>query len=187
MTLATLADLKELLATARARLLGCAADAPEAARNWQPAADKWSITGHLEHISLFERLCLPLLEGLAARGRAEGLSAEPGAARQLDVMALLQQAGAGDRRFASPPAARPRGLSYQAALAELQQSRAFLDALIPDFDSLDTDRLHHRHAVLGIDLNAGQWLHFIAVHDRLHAGHIRRLHQAWQETQATDS
>lgn len=167
-------ELLDLLDHHRTALLAAVEQVPHAARDRAPAPGRWSVAQLLEHLYRVERGTATLLAQRIPEARAEGLGPEAETSSvlgALDAAALLDRA----RARSAPEPVRPKhGLSAEAALAALAESRAALRTAVLAGDGLALGTVTHAHPALGI-LNLYQWVLFIAYHEGRHVPQVHEI------------
>ncbi|HYY42055.1 MAG TPA: DinB family protein [Pyrinomonadaceae bacterium] len=158
----------------RSRLSARAAELNEAQQNFRPTADAWSPAEIVEHLALIEGRLTKLFSMMLHK--LESAATEAGAtARPMQPFSLDEFAGQARQRFNAPEEVRPSGgVKLADALAQLQASRAALNALRPRVEAVDGATATYQHPAFGA-LNLYQWLAFIGAHEERHLRQLERL------------
>jgi hypothetical protein len=170
-------SLDDIFATneeVRRRLVARVESLGDAERDARASEDGWSVAGIVEHLSLTERRVTKALDGMLPNSNrttndGEGASA-PRNFTPFSLDVFVEQAR--DQKFEAPEFIRPRGVSFNDALAQLEESRAALEAMRPRFEVADYSA-QFPHPAFGM-LNPGQWLAFIGFHEERHLRQIER-------------
>ena len=167
-----LAELVAYLDEQRAALLAAVDAVPPERRDVRPAADEWSVAEVLDHLQIVEHGTTRLLGRRIARAREAGIPPE---SRHDSVLGALDHSGLLDAApRVAPEMVRPRaGTRAADALAALADTRAELRQLLQSADGLDLTHVTATHAFLG-ELDAYQWVLFLAHHERRHIGQVAR-------------
>lgn len=169
-----LRELSDLLASERAALLAAVETVPAELRERRPADGEWTVAEVLDHLRAVEAGSAGLLARRAQRAREAGVGADPETTSVLGRIDHLQVADSPAPRVA-PEIVRPRADATAAeALDALAESRTALLATVAQLDGVDGAQVKAMHAALG-ELDAYQWLLFLAEHERRHARQIARL------------
>jgi hypothetical protein len=169
----TLTQVLTTLEQSRVRLRAAIDTVPEELRDQPPGSDRWSVAAVLEHLALVDERVTRTLAGKIEEAR------EAHGGPEEDSPALLPphvEAMLADRtsKRQAPDGAHPTGLTYVAACARFDASRAALHALLTGADGLALGRLIHEHPRFGA-LNPYQWAGFIAAHESRHAQQIAEI------------
>ncbi|HEX8181115.1 MAG TPA: DinB family protein [Pyrinomonadaceae bacterium] len=159
----------------RSRLSARAAELNEAQQNFRPTADAWSPAEIVEHLALIEgrltKLFSMMLHKLESAAAAEGGTTP----RPMEPFSLDEFAAQAQQKFNAPEEVRPSGgVKLADALAQLQASRAALNALRPRVEAVDGAAAAYQHPAFGA-LNLYQWLAFIGAHEQRHLRQLERL------------
>jgi uncharacterized damage-inducible protein DinB len=167
-----LAELVAYLDEQRAALLAAVDAVPPERRDVRPTADEWSVAEVLDHLQIVEHGTTRLLTRRFARAREAGIPPE---SRHDSVLGALDHTGLLDAPpRVAPEMVRPRADARAAdALAALADARAELRRLLESAAGLDLTRVTASHAFLG-EIDAYQWVLFLAHHERRHVGQIAR-------------
>jgi uncharacterized damage-inducible protein DinB len=154
--------------------------APLGLREQQPAADRWSVAGVLEHLGVVEsQLTLLLKRGLRAAQASGQLPPDADTdaiVPTVDAARLLDR----ERRIQAREALHPHGgMTATQAWQQLEQSRLALRDLVLSADGLDTGVVKAPHPVLGV-LDFRQWVVFVGLHEARHAAQIEATVAALQ-------
>ena len=175
-----LEELSALLARARDDLLKAVHEVPDDQRERRPPDGDWSVAEVVDHLRAVEAGSAALLARRALRAREAGIGPDP---ETSSVLGRLDHADLVDTpvRRVAPDIVRPReGTTTQDALDGLTASRAALGDAVRALDGLDATQVKATHAALG-ELDAYQWLLFIAQHELRHARQIRMIALALRE------
>jgi hypothetical protein len=159
----------------RRRLVARVESLCDAERDARASDDGWSIAAIVEHLSLTERRVTQALDGMLPK-HSDATSADdkdespPRNFTPFSLDVYVEQAR--DKKFEAPEFIRPRGVSFTDALAQLEESRAALEAMRPRFEVADYSK-QFPHPAFGM-LNPGQWLAFIGIHEERHLRQIER-------------
>ena len=157
----------------RAWLRAAVDEVPPQLRDEQPASDRWSVAGVLEHLALVDERFTAIIANKIAEARDAGLGQEEGNPALLPPNVEAMLADRTERRPAPEPL-HPRGLACGAAWERLEAARAaFLD-MLSAADGLALGRVIHEHPRFGA-LNPYQWAGFLAAHESRHAEQIREI------------
>jgi hypothetical protein len=173
----TLQEIADLLDRERAALLAAWSEIPPENRERRPAPDQWSPAGLLEHLRLVEGGSTRLLARRLERAREAGLGPETTTGSRLTAMDHVDVAGSPARYTAPGPVAPPSGVTAAEVEAGLAESRAALRALLAEADGLALGEVRATHMRFG-ELDAYQWLVFLAQHERRHARQLERMRAA---------
>jgi hypothetical protein len=146
--------------------------------------DAWSVAEIIEHLSLTERrvtraleTMLPQAVGALANDAKVSITNgdkvagdAPQNFKPFSLDAYVEQSR--DQKFEAPEFIRPHGIPLAAALAQLAESRAALEALRPRFECADHSA-EFPHPAFGM-LNVAQWLAFVGIHEARHLAQIER-------------
>jgi hypothetical protein len=166
------AELVELLDRTRADLRAAVAAVPLDAGQRRPPPGVWSPAEIVDHLSIVESKVARLLGRLL--DQAGPLPPRGGA---LSALSSLDQYRLLDRsiRVPGPEGVQPSpNANLSAAMAELEQARRGLQALLARVDGLDTERISAPHPLLG-PLKFEQWMVFLAQHEARHTAQLREV------------
>jgi hypothetical protein len=164
------AALAELLDRTRAELRDVVREMPLDAGPRRPSSERWSPAEIVDHLRIVESGLVRLLGRLLDQAgplppRIDGSSAIP----SLDRYGLLDRA----RRIPAPERVHPSpAANLSTALAELEQVRRGLQALLARTDGRATDRIIAPHPLIG-PLTFDQWMVFVALHESRHTAQLR--------------
>jgi hypothetical protein len=171
---ARIKELLDYLDVRREELRAAVESVPEDRRELQPAPDRWSVAGVIEHLALLETRLTGLFNKRIAEGRAAGVGADTQTSSVIveeDIALLLDRS----RRLVAPEFIRPNPETNAAsAWRALEQTREGLRATILDADGLALNEIAHSHLVFG-PLNLYQWVAFVGGHEARHAAQIREI------------
>lgn len=154
-----------------------------AAFNWRPHPAKWSIGQNLEHLNREGREQIPVVERLVERGLAEGIIARPPyrhswfgewyiGALEPPYRAKVKTMA----RFEPPPE-----LQIEPIVSEFMAQQDRLLTCIRQAEGLDLGRLRSALTYLkwgNPSLTLGQWMRYIAAHERRHLWYIETFVRA---------
>jgi hypothetical protein len=166
------AELAELLDRTRADLRAAVAAVPLDAGQRRPPSGVWSPAEIVAHLAIVEgkvgRLLARLLDQAGPLPpRGDALSA----LTSLDQYRLLDRS----IRVPGPESVQPSPTAnLTVAMAELEQARRGLQALLARADGLDTERISAPHPLLG-PLKFEQWMVFLAQHEARHTAQLREV------------
>lgn len=167
-------DVERYLGRVRRQVLALAEGVPRALWVHRPEPDRWSVLDNLEHLVLTERFCCDLLENMLERARREGRVHRQEPVRWVDARPLMLDALG--KKYTAPVWAEPRGRwDDQEVAAELASSRRRLEALLKALPRYDVERMIEPHPLYGWPLNAAQWVHFVGLHEHVHARQVGQL------------
>lgn len=174
MSIHTLDDVKSYIDHARRKVLQLAERVPRELWARRPAPDRWSVLDNLEHLVLTERFCTELLDRMLERARKEGRMSRGLPVRWVDARPVMLEAAG--KTYTAPVWAEPRGRwNEQEVAEELALSRRQLESLFREFPRFDVERVIEPHPLYGWPLNAAQWVHFVGLHENVHARQLERL------------
>jgi len=146
---------------------------PVALRDRQPAPDRWSAAGIVEHVAIVEARVAAALAEKIASARAEGApperSADPILAT-IDTRIVLNRS----TRVTAPGTVVQAGLPAHAAWAALERAGAAVREALVAGDGVALGTVMHPHPLFG-PLSAYHWFAFIAAHEARHAAQIREI------------
>lgn len=166
------AELRELLDRTRADLRAAVATVPLDAGQRRPPSGVWCPAEIVDHLNIVEsrvgRLLGRLLDQagpLPPRGDAAS------ALSSLDQYRLLDRS----IRVPGPEGVQPSPTAnLSVAMAELEQARRALQALLARVDGLATERIRAPHPLFGL-LSFEQWMVFLAQHEARHTAQLREV------------
>ena len=174
MPVQTLDDLPGYLDHARRKVLLIAGRVPRSLWARRPEPGRWSVLDNLEHLVLTERFCADLLERMLERARAEGRMSRGLPVQWVDARPVMLDAAG--KTYTAPVWAEPRGRwGDQEVAAELAASRRRLESLLRELPRYDVERVIEPHPLYGWPFNAAQWVHFVGLHENVHARQLERI------------
>jgi hypothetical protein len=193
----SIADIYAANDSVRRKLAARVENLSEAQQNFRPGEGAWSITEIIDHLSITEQNMVQLIgmllkksEGAtAAHNAGEGVAgADTGASaptfRPFSLDSFIEQVR--DVKLNAPEQVRPGGTAtLAAALANLERTRAAIEALRPRLEAATHDAATYPHPAFG-EFNAAQWLAFIGLHESRHLRQIENL-MAAPEFRPSDS
>ncbi len=164
----SLATIIENLARAQSELLRAADAVPADQWKTRPAVGRWSAGELIGHLSAIERAIL---------GRADKLLQKPPKSvpfyKRFHVPMMIVEARVIRRK--APIALEPQMVcEKEEMLAELREVRKRTLAFIDETRGLDLSKYNMPHPFLG-NLNAYDWLQFIASHEIRHMKQMREI------------
>jgi DinB family protein len=169
----SLIEVFSALDRARGDLHAAIESVPAELRDRAPAADRWSVAGVLEHLSLVDERFTAIITNKIGDARHAGLGDEEGVPPLLPPNVEAMLADRSERRTAPEPL-HPRGLEWGAAWDRAEAARAAFRRALASADGLALSRVIHAHPRFGA-LSAYQWGGFIAAHESRHAAQIREI------------
>jgi uncharacterized damage-inducible protein DinB len=168
-------ETQALLESDRHNLIAAVQRVNEAGRDRRSAEGRWSVAEVLEHLVGVEHAVVKLL---TLRGREPiPPDQEPAPPDSAERVAKLRMR---DRRIDVPDALAPRtGMTTDAALVALGESRAALLEAASSADPVALERRTYHHAVVG-RLTLDDWLAFVAHHEARHTAQIDEIAEALQ-------
>jgi hypothetical protein len=166
------AELSELLDRTRADLRSAVAAVPLGAGQRRPPSGAWCPAEIVDHLNTVESKVARLLGRLLDQA-----GPLPPRGNTVSVLASLDQFRVLDRsiQLPAPDGVQPSATAnLSAAMAELEQARRALQALLARADGLDTDRISAPHPLLG-PLSFDQWMVFLAQHEARHTAQLREV------------
>ncbi len=167
-------ELSAHLHATRAALKTAVDAVPIAARRHVPPAGGWSVAGVVHHLSVVESVVAKVLGAQIEASRAGGLGPER------ETGPVLPTIDGGwvvdrERKIAAPKNLEPPvDVTFEAAWAGLEQSRAALLQVAREADGLAIGEVVFPHPVAG-PLNGYEWLAFVGHHETRHAAQIREI------------
>ena len=138
--------------------------------NFKPAPDVWSVGECAEHVAITEASLLRLIERATRTPQAQ----DP--ADSLTDDQVLRAYANRNFKATAPQGVRPVGKldTPERAAAAFQLSR---ERTLAWLDGTQADLHAHRlpHPILGVDLDAYQWLLIMGAHPERHAAQIREV------------
>jgi len=158
------------LAASRERVLRAVEGLTAEQRGFQPAEDRWSVAGCVEHIIL--------VEDLVFRNMQAVLRSAPQPEKQAEVRpkdrAVLEKVPLRERRVMGPAAVHPKNRwpDFEELLRQFEITR---DRSVSFATATEADLRSHffPHPILG-DLDCYQWLLFMGTHAERH---VRQLEE----------
>lgn len=154
-----------------------------AAFNWRPHPAKWSIGQNLDHLNREGREQIPVIEGLVERGLAEGVTGRPPYRHHwfgewyIGILEPPYRAKIKTMpRFEPPP-----DLQIEPIVSEFMAQQDRLLACVRGAEGLDLGRLRGALTYFkwgNPSLSLGQWLRYIAAHERRHLWYIETFVRA---------
>ncbi|HEX9918472.1 MAG TPA: DinB family protein [Pyrinomonadaceae bacterium] len=185
----SIADIYAANETVRRELSARVENLSEAQQTFRPAEGAWSVAEIIDHLSITEQNMVQLIgmllkkcEGAAAASNA-GDGGDVGDARTASAGALPFQPFTLDNfleqvrevKLTAPERVRPGGnVSLAEALANLQRTRAAIDAMRPRLEAAELGAATYPHPAFG-EFNTAQWLAFIGHHESRHLRQIEKL------------
>jgi hypothetical protein len=169
-----LAEVFALLDQSRAGLRKAVSAAPSGIRGVRPAADRWSITEILEHLSIVEGHYTAMLEGAIGTARAAGLAAErdPRAALPGDLRTRIRDRS--ERRKAPDTMVPSGALDEAAAWTALEDARQTFRDTVSGADGLALGQVTAEHRRWGA-LTVYQWVELLATHEARHTEQVQEI------------
>jgi len=135
--------------------------------NFKPAPDRWSVAEVTEHIALAEDFMRGMVTGKVMKA---GPRKQPADLAVLDEMVITKVPDRSNKRQA-PDALRPANHfgSPQGSVDHFLSSRTTTEEFLKSHDDL---REHVEFSPLGKDLDAYEWILFIAAHSERHTKQI---------------
>jgi hypothetical protein len=161
----------ELLDSGEVRLLELTAGLSPAQWHFQETPERWSIAGNIEHMVVFEKFILGVLQDLMEQA-AEPARAAGVAEKEPLVMAIGH---ARDRKITARDAMAPQGRWTDMAemMEEFRQTRRQVRTFVAEVQG-DLRGRFFAHRSLG-DLDAYQWLLVVGQHRARHALQIEEV------------
>lgn len=164
-------SLRMELSAARTATLSMVEAVDEAVRSRVPAGHTWSALMVLDHLRVIDEQVVTVAARLAARARKGGAGAPPAEISGLKELSVYE----GDVMGApSVPGMEPRDPAPATVMAEAATARDRLVSVLEDAWNVDCRERRFPHPWLG-PMNAYEWLHFAAVHERGHHEHLRGI------------
>jgi len=134
----------------------------------RPASDRWSVAEILEHLAIVEKqVAMGLAQKIAGGTALAPLASDDVGPIAFDASRARDRGG----RFKTGPASEPKGLGIAGAWTALDDSRRVLRDLIDRHGMSALHQVVLRHPLFG-ELNAYEWLAFVAAHDARHRAQI---------------
>jgi len=171
---ARIKELFDYLDVQREGLRAAVESIPEGRRELQPAPDRWSVAGVIEHLALLEARLAGLFKKRIAEGRAAGLGPDTETSSVIasrDVAILLDRT----RRLTAPEVVQPKtNMDAASAWRALEQAREGLRSTILEGDGLALNEIVHPHLVFG-PMDLYKWIAFVGGHEARHTAQIREI------------
>ncbi len=167
-----LEEITGYLARVRTELAATIATNPAEKFDHAPSNGGWSGTGIVQHLGTVEGMATKMLEGLFAKGLADGIVAEKGTVswlHSMDKYNVLDRS----TRINAPERAYPKPDAQLAVSWEsLQGVRQRLLRAVATVDGRDLTTLSAPHPVFGA-LNGYQWILVVGQHEERHLSQLR--------------
>lgn len=172
-----IAEILGANARERRRVIAAIEGLPQAAADWRPSEQDWSLGEAAHHLVLAEESMRAAVEKSIARHRA-GKSFQPMpdderalAFEQLSVRRRASEAGS----LEAPDPVRPtRGRPVADLVLELERGAELSRALFAEQDAETMRRLTCPHWLFGV-MTLLQWIELVGAHDRDHADQMARV------------
>lgn len=165
-----LAVIRAALAADRQNLRDAIKRVPKGLLNQRPSPERWSVAEVIEHLAIIEAATVGFLTPLVAGAPILPDDAQP-------VATPIPRERLRDRttRITAPEIVQPKGtLSFDEALAALEQSRTSLLMLLEAAEGRDLTAVGRPHPRLG-PLDGYQWLAIVGAHEERHALQILEI------------
>ena len=166
-------ELISYIADCRRDLRAAAESVPRDRWSVTPGESRWSVDDVLEHLFVVEKRIAGVLERNIAEAKQAGLARETDDASQIHGMRLDRYLDRNAKIVSRTPLPRA-GMSPDAALDALDQSRAALTAAVQTGDGFALGTVSAPHPAFG-PLNLYEWIGFVGAHERRHAAQIREI------------
>ncbi|MDQ1593180.1 MAG: hypothetical protein QOG71_3807 [Pyrinomonadaceae bacterium] len=186
----SLADIYAANDTVRRQLAARVENLSEAQQTFRPAEGAWSIAEIIDHLSITEQNMAQLIGMLLKKSEGARASAAVAASDGVDGVDASPSAGASpfqpftldnyieqvrEVKLTAPERVRPGGnVTLADALANLQRTRADIEALRPRLEATNLGAATYPHPAFG-EFNSAQWLAFIGLHEGRHLRQIENL------------
>jgi hypothetical protein len=167
-----LAELVELLGSARAELLAALEGVTPAESARSPLPGAWSVAQVVEHLRLVESRIVGGLQRTADAVDLESLGPETDTSSVLGALDRYRFEERRSRRNAPAPVVPSANPDFGTALGELKDSRTALLDLIDRLNGRALSGICFPHPALG-SLSCYEWLLFVGQHERRHTAQIR--------------
>jgi uncharacterized damage-inducible protein DinB len=171
---ARIKELFDYLDVRREELRAAVEGIPDGQRELQPAPDRWSVAGVIEHLALLETRLIGLFKKRIAEGRAAGVGPDNETSSVLastDFAILLDRT----RRLTAPETIQPKtNTDAVSAWRALEQAREGLRSTILEADGLALTEIFETHRVFG-PMDLYKWIAFVGGHEARHAAQIREI------------
>jgi hypothetical protein len=147
------------------------------ARSLVPAGHTWSALMVLDHLRLLDEQVAAVAERLVARARKDGMNAPPVEVTELKELDHYEE---NVMDAPSVPGMEPRHPAPATVMTDAAAARARLLSVLNDAWEVDCRERRFPHPWIG-PMNAYEWLHFTAVHERGHYAHLRAILAAVEE------
>ncbi|MDA3947595.1 MAG: DinB family protein [Spirochaeta sp.] len=165
------------LSAARTATLSMIEAVDEAIRSRVPAGHTWSALMVLDHLRILDEQVAAVTQRLAARAKKGGAEAPPD---ELVGLRELDSCEDGVMDAPSVPGMEPRDPAPATVMTDAAAARAKLISAVENVWAVDCRERRFPHPWLG-PMNAYEWLHFAAVHERGHHAHLRTILAAVEE------
>jgi hypothetical protein len=159
------------LAAARASTLAMIEAVDEAVRFRVPAGHTWSAVMVLDHLRILDEQVTAVVQRLATRAKKREAGPPPDTLTELKELSGYEE---GVMDAPSVPGMEPRVPAPPTVIADAAAARARLVFASDDAWTADCREARFPHPWLG-PMNAYEWLHFAAVHERGHHTHLRAI------------
>jgi hypothetical protein len=167
-----LEEITAYLSDVRTELATIIEKTPPEKFDHMPASGGWTGTGIVQHLGTVEGMATKMLEGLFAKGLADGMAVEKSTASWLHSMDKYNVLDRGTR-INAPERAYPKPDAQLAASWEsLQAVRQRLLRAVATVDGRDLTTLSAPHPVFGA-LNGYQWILVVGQHEARHLSQLR--------------
>jgi hypothetical protein len=171
MKVMTKETLRAELAAARAKTLAMMEAFDEAVWYRVPAGHTWSAVMVIDHLRILDEQVAVVVERLATRAKKREAGPPPDALTGLKELSDYEE-----RVMDAPsvPGMEPRDPAPPTVMADAAAARARLLTAVDNAWVADCREARFPHPWLG-PMNAYEWLHFAAVHERGHHAHLREI------------
>lgn len=136
----------------------------------------WTVPEIIEHLVLVESFVVEQIDDIIRR-----LPDEPSESideKAVDVVVLFKAKGVIGRKTVASENLIPTGrVKLSESLEKLASVRDKLKSYLPHLERRATNLVTAHFDILGIDMNACQWVHFSSIHERAHINQINRIRQ----------
>jgi len=171
---ARIKELFDYLDVRREELRVAVESIPEAQRELQPAPDRWSVAGVIEHLALLETRLIGMFKKRIAEGRAAGVGPDSDTSSVLassDIATLLDRT----RRLTAPEIIQPKAsMDAESAWHALEQAREGFRSTILEADGLALTEILETHRIFG-PMDLYKWIAFVGGHEARHTAQIREI------------
>ena len=143
----------------------------ETVRSIVPSGHTWSAMMVLDHLRILDEQVAAVVQRLSEREKARGTAAPPP-----DITGLKELTGYEHGVMDAPSVAgmEPRSPSPSTVQSDAATARTRLLSALEDGWAVDCRERRFPHPWIG-PMNAYEWLHFVAVHERGHHPHLREI------------